>query len=196
MIATILSAFLLLLLPRTAFPIWMAPRLTGTGALFFILLLIAAHAIVISDADPRIKNKKEHALRRLHHYITFGFLLGFWGGLGGFQLDAPVDKMVHVALGVLAGISVTLLLRHWYDTRIERAALFAAVGIGCLAILWELLELLTDTILKTKTMGTPTGQSPRLDTMVDLICSFAGVLWGLALALYFEKNGKTKTELQ
>ena len=118
--------------------------------------------------------------------IIYALLAGVVGAaLAGYGRIPYYDKVVHGVFGYVGSLVGLYITCRFYDlstlNKVFVAIVCFAVSMG-LGAVWEILEFSSDTFLGQTSQGgfveTVTGEwvTPVTDTMLDIICNFAGAV--------------------
>lgn len=180
-LALMIIAGLVLLFGKSDwFPSFYLPKFMGFISFASALLIILPKIIFRSLGE-----KKKEALIKFQFYIALALILNGLGSLGLFQLyryGLPYDKMLHFIIPLMATIWLTNFICAWWDWEFKKAIVTAAILIMIGGISWEILEYLSDLLLKTKSFGIY-GEYINKDTIMDVLFNAAGIITGVIILL-------------
>lgn len=162
------------------FPNFYLPKFMGFMS-FASALLIILPKIIFQPQDE----KKKEALIKFQFYIALALMLNGLGSLGLFQLyryGLPYDKMLHFIIPFMITIWLTRFICAWWNWEFKKAIATAAVLIMIGGISWEILEYLSDLLLKTKSFGIY-GEYINKDTIMDILFNTFGIITGVIVLL-------------
>lgn len=183
-----IAGVFLLLSPAQWYPDWFFPTLTGIGAFIYAFLLLWTEFLfpLRADLPPEAHERRFRSRRRLQNYLALGFVLGFSGTLGLYELDFPFDKVNHLLLSFLATVAISRFLYRWWELPLVRSIILTVFAVLFLSTLWEIIEYTSDVFLGTSAFGLR-GKEIYWDTFFDMTMNVGGVLVGIFAVLMRKK---------
>ena len=169
------------------FPDFYTPRFMAGGS-WLSLFLIFLTGIIFRSRDPR----KREATESFQLAIAVALALNGIGALGLFKLylfGFEYDKFVHFLVAFVLCISVADFLSVWYGWKRKKSFTAAAVLVLGGGLIWEPIELLTDIVFGTQTLGLY-GNDIARDTLMDIFFNFLGALLAFPVFLLGGKNNQ------
>lgn len=130
-------------------------------------------------------------------FLVCAILVG--SSWGVFMLNSWYDKVVHVLCGALFGLIIYSILVNGKSQKLSplAIALFAFSFAMMICGMWEICEYLFDAVFpsqNTQRWEGLAGRDALTDTMLDLICDFAGSLVS-AIAIFFTEHHKNHSSV-
>ncbi|MHB9019451.1 MAG: hypothetical protein ACYC3G_01045 [Minisyncoccota bacterium] len=156
------------------------------GAMSFIsAFLVVSSRIFLEPKDPQ----QEKVVDMIQAGMIFASVLGALGSLGLFQLyriGIQYDKILHFLNSFILTIVLTRSFEIWKDFNFKRAITISIFIIFLGGIIWEIYELLGDTLFDTQMLGYY-GKFVISDTVWDLVMNSFGIILGIFGLHIFKK---------
>ena len=184
-IVFIIAGLALTLGSREWFPDFYNPIFMGSIAFVSAFLILAPQFIFCSKEE-----EKKEVVIKLQKFIAISLLISGIGALGFYKLyeiGFEYDKFAHFIISLLGVVVFTNFINKWYKFTIKKS-LFISIGfILIVGFLWEPLELFSDWLFKTQTLGLY-GEYIIKDTAIDIIMNIIGILSGSIITLLKSKK--------
>jgi len=161
------------------FPSFYHPKIMGVVSFIFIFLLSLPRLLFRGAESP----ERKKAVSRLERAIAFSLLLSASGTLGLYQFyryGFEYDKLVHFLFSFIMTFALADFVSAWYGVRPARAIFGVGVLIMVGGIIWELIEIFSQTIFGVS-LVTIFDASLTRDTILDLVLDFLGIIFGWIL---------------
>lgn len=162
-----------------------SPFIFGGSLVYVALLLILPWILQKSHIQHEYSFSKVYAF--VCGCITVNLVLNGLGSIGWYRISDHYDDIVHIVtpfLGFLLAI-LWIYVRHgpaYTHAQMLRIALWIALFVVCMGVLWEVVEVLLDSVFLVHTSGQD-GQP--LDTLYDIIDDAVGAICGYVFILCY-----------
>ncbi len=181
----IIAGIIFIIGKKEWFPDFYFPLFMG-GISFISAFVVILPKIILKPAnDEELK-----ITANLQLAIAICLLMNGAGGLGLFKLyliGFEYDKVVHFVVSLVLFLSISEFIHRWRNVNLKKSIIISALLVFGAGISWEILEFLSDLLLKSKSFGIY-GSQIEADTIKDVIANALGILAGLGTKRLRDKS--------
>jgi hypothetical protein len=167
------------------FPDFYNPIFMGAIAFVSAFLILIPQFIFCSKEE-----EKKDTVIKLQKFIAISLLISGIGALGFYKLyeiGFEYDKFAHFIISLLGIMVFTDFINKWYKFPIKKSFFISITIVLIAGFLWEPLELFSDWLFNTKTLGLY-GKYIIKDTVIDVVMNIMGILIGSIIILIKNKK--------